>query len=106
MDKIEKQRILEELGGFPEDIYDDLVGEFIKQAKEEIVTLKKHIKTNNAEDGARIAHSIKGSSANLRLNEMQEIAKKLEMGLKEGAEPMSLLPDAEELERKINEFSL
>ncbi len=106
MEQIEKQKILEELGGIPEEVYDDLVKELIEQSKGEVVQLKELMQANKPTEAACTAHSIKGASANMRITDISEVAKKIELSLKDGVDPATLMSDLEELERRIESFSL
>ncbi len=83
MDKAKKQKILKELGGISENVYDELVNEIILQIKGQIPELKGLLNRNDFDSMAKIAHSIKGSSGNLRFTKMQEAAKALEFAVKE-----------------------
>lgn len=83
MDKAEKKKILEELGGgISEEIYDDLVQEFISQTRGEITGLNGVLSNDDFDSVVKIAHSIRGSAANLRFTRMQECAKALELAVK------------------------
>lgn len=78
MKKKEKQKILEELGGIPEDLYDRLVCNLIAQIHEQITKLKAALDRDDYNSIAQSAHFIKGASVNLRIHKIYEIAKSME----------------------------
>ncbi|RKY34252.1 MAG: hypothetical protein DRP78_06820 [Candidatus Omnitrophota bacterium] len=78
MEKDEKQKILQELGGIGEDIYDELVGDFIAQADLQLRDLNQALSNGDLSAMQSLAHTIKGSSGNLRLYTISAIAKDLE----------------------------
>ena len=80
-----KRKILEDLGGIKEEVYDSLVNEFIADARNNMKELEKAINENDQVVSARIAHTIKGASGNLRLYSIQEASRSLEKNIKEGA---------------------
>lgn len=75
MDKI---KILEELGGLSEEVYDQLCVLFIDDAKIKIAELKTAIQILNYDQIKLLAHSIKGASGNLRIIHIQATAQQLE----------------------------
>ncbi len=75
--KIDLQTMADKLDFDLEDV-EMLVEVFLSEAKKNLVDLKKAIDTNNLEDIFRYAHSIKGSAANLTLQEISNIAKEME----------------------------
>lgn len=81
----DKRKILEELGGIPEDVYDGLVKEFLEDSKKSSELLLEAIDRGDITDAARIAHTIKGASGNLRLYPIQEAARSLEKSIKDNA---------------------
>lgn len=83
MDKAEKEKILDELGGVSEADYDTLVAELIGQLEEQVIELAAAANRDNFEAIARIAHTIKGASGNLRVYKIQETAKSLESAAKD-----------------------
>ncbi len=74
MDGQTKGEILQQLGGIPEDFYDELVGDYIRLTSESLEQIKKFASDNDYDNLEKIAHSIKGASGNLRLNEIYEVA--------------------------------
>ena len=83
MDRSIKAKILEELGGISETIYDDLVKEFTEEAQRSLAVFTSSISKGDHEAVARLAHTLKGSSGNLRLYDIQEAAKYLEGAARE-----------------------
>jgi HPt (histidine-containing phosphotransfer) domain-containing protein len=69
----DKKKILQELGDIPEETYDELVRFFIKQLKENIPKIKAALANRDFDTLARLAHSLKGSSGNLRIHQVYEL---------------------------------
>lgn len=78
MDTDKKRQVLEELGGISEDVYDDLVKDFLAQAHESLDKLKGLLNNQDFTGVKGTLHFIKGSSGNLRLSEIYELVKGLE----------------------------
>jgi HPt (histidine-containing phosphotransfer) domain-containing protein len=57
----------------------ELVALFVKTGYSDLNTLQSAIEDGDTEKLARVAHSIKGTSANLGLTEISEFAKRIEM---------------------------
>lgn len=94
MNDIEKRKILEELGDIPEEIYDNLVGEFLFQFGQHLKNIDEASSTGDFGEVARIAHTIKGASSNLRLEEIARAADALEHSSRRGG------PEGEIAERR------
>jgi len=103
MDKEEKAKVLVELGGIDEGIYDSLVAEHLNQTKDRCLEIRKFLDENDIEQVADLAHSVKGSSGNLRLQRLYEAAQELEAAAKSGdaSTSLSLLLDTLEKENNI-----
>jgi len=91
VDKEEKERILTELGGLPEKIYDELLHEHLQQTKARCVQIQHALQSDNFEDAYQIAHSIKGASGNLRMQTLYDAALAVEIGAKSGEPKDTLL---------------
>lgn len=102
--KEEKQRILDELGGISEGDYDSLVEELISQAEKQIGELKEAIDGGNFERIAKIAHTIKGTSANLRVYKLQELVKSLEFQAKEEKDKNTIAEGLKKIEEALEEL--
>lgn len=83
MDAVEKKRILDELGGIPEEVYDSLVEDLIEQLKEKKSELRAAVSGNDSDAVSSLAHSLKGASGNLRISEVQVVAREIEYKAKE-----------------------
>ena len=59
-----------------------LVGSFLDESKEILENLLAAVESKNYTDITLHAHSIKGSAANLRFNDIAEIAKSMELSAK------------------------
>lgn len=77
-----KEEILRAMGGIPEAVYDAIVQSFYEEVKGRLAVIKASVESNNFEEIAMAAHTIKGSAGNLRLTQIQEIAKSLECAAK------------------------
>ena len=67
-----------------EQEYDTLLAEFVDQAEEHILTIKKALSIGDIKEAAETAHSIKGIAGNLRLDTCFAIAQGIESQLKKG----------------------
>lgn len=74
---VDLQKIADELDFDLEDI-EMIFGVFLEGSKKSLCELKKAIELKNMEDIFHLAHSIKGSAANLTLMEISNIAKEIE----------------------------
>ncbi len=81
---MDKKEILEALGGIPEDVYDAIVASFYDEVRSKLDPLKAAIAGNDALTFSKIGHGIKGSAANLRLEDISAVGKKIEMAGKSG----------------------
>ena len=70
MDALEKKKILAELGDIPEEVYDDLARVFIGQLAGRISELKQACRTGDRAALKQMAHTLKGTSGNLRLHQV------------------------------------
>jgi len=64
-----------------ENEFFELIGLFVKTAYSELNKLQSAIEDGDTKEAARVAHSIKGTSANLGLTEIFELAKRIEMSV-------------------------
>ena len=60
-----------------------LVGSFLEESQSILAELKKAIESMNFSDIEHHAHSIKGSSGNLKFDELYEMAREMEFAAKE-----------------------
>ena len=79
---IDLQSIADELDFDLEDV-EMLMEVFLETSTEQIALLEQAVNNNNLEEIGSIAHSIKGSSANLTLIEISDLAKEIELDAKE-----------------------
>ena len=100
----EKQKILDELGGISEGDYDLLVKELILQSEKQIRELKEAIDGDNFERIAKIAHTIKGTSGNLRIYKLQELAEPLEFEAKEEKDKNAIAEGLKRIEVALEEL--
>ena len=91
---------LNELKEIMEDDFDELISIFISDGEAQIEQLRLAINALNTSDVRRIAHTLKGSSANLGVTDLSESCRVLEH---EAAEN-SLIKADELLENIISEF--
>jgi len=85
MDNIDLQKIADHLDFDLEDVV-MLIEVFKEGAIESLKTMEKAIESNDLDTVYKSAHSIKGSSANLTLNDISNIAKDIEINAKEAKE--------------------
>lgn len=75
----DRKRALEDLE-IPEEIYDELIDDFIEMANEEMGKIRTLLEAdNNLDHIKKLAHSIKGAAANLRLEPSRIIAAAMEL---------------------------
>lgn len=79
---IDLQKIADELDFDLEDV-EMLIEVFLQSAKENMAKLKNAIDSNELEDIFHTAHTIKGSAANLMLNDISNVAKFIEHNARE-----------------------
>jgi len=60
--------------GFDQQTCEELVNDFCEQAPNLITDIKKHIVENNFKEAGRLLHRLKGSSGNIRMNELSRLA--------------------------------
>jgi len=96
-----KRRILRELGGMKEESYDRLVHMFVTQFWDKEKALKNALGNGDKEKAADIAHSVKGTAANLRLDAVKEAAKDLEIVIKSGRDTVQYLEKLDAEIRKL-----
>jgi len=91
VDKNEKEKILHELSGISSESYDQLLSMFIPQAKDKIVQIEKYAQKKEFEKIADLAHTIKGTAANLRLQSVKMAALEVELTAKRHENVMACL---------------
>lgn len=74
-----KCRILQELGGLPEDIYDSLVNDLIGQIENQLVSLETALEAGKFDIFFQVAHSLSGAAGNLRLTSLREVLYAMEV---------------------------
>lgn len=84
MTSAEKQHILQELGGLPESVYDELIGEFHQELPSRVAELRTCASEDRLPAAAKIGHTLKGTAANFRLQELREVAYRIECAAKSG----------------------
>lgn len=93
MEGFDKQQVLAELGGIPEDVYDEIGKDFLRIAQGQVAEMRTGLQDGAFEKMAITVHTLKGSSGNLRLKGIRELAIKIETLVKarQGAEVPALL---------------
>ncbi len=81
----------------------ELLHDFYDEIPSDIDNLKKAIVSNDVDTVRIIAHTIKGTGANLSLDATSDVAKRLEMAAKESRKD-DFLPIFTELEAEIARF--
>ena len=87
--QLDKQKALRELG-IPEEMYDELLRDFIQQSEEPLKQLEGLVLTGDFEEIRKAAHFIKGSAGNMRVEEMYSIAKEVEFAAKDAGDKSTI----------------
>ena len=82
MDKAEKDKVLQELGNLPEEIYNEIGRDFVVIARRQAGLLAEAAKIQDLQTIAGLSHTLKGSSGNLRLRKIQALAIEIEQSVK------------------------
>jgi len=83
-----------------------LVGSFTTESKKLIEELEAAIAANDYAGISSVAHSIKGSSGNLKFEEIYELSKEVELTAKEASADYPYAQACESLKRAIYSISL
>ncbi len=78
MDREEKLKLIADLGGIPEDAFDELFNTSIQEIKDELININNAFATLDIEMIQKSAHTIKGVSINFGLVHVHSASKKLE----------------------------
>jgi len=97
------EAIAEDLGLDQEQYWEILMG-FIDDKKKDMENLSGALVQGNAESVARLAHKIKGSALNLRLDSLARPAANIEKAAKEGS-VSQIAGDWDDLSRKFEALS-
>ncbi|MBF0503649.1 MAG: Hpt domain-containing protein [Candidatus Omnitrophica bacterium] len=84
---MDKKEILNELGGLPEDVYDELVLIFWDETRGRLKDMTQAVLAHDWTAVDRLAHGIKGSAANLRLTTIRDVAKEMQEAAKANDQP-------------------
>lgn len=93
---------IQELKEVMEEGFDDLVMTYLQDSDAKMKTLKKAIQVQDSVQVAEVAHSLKGSSANICAEELSAMFKKIEDSAR--AEELDQVPYV--FEQTVEEFSL
>lgn len=75
---MDKAKILEELGGIPEEVYDSLVIDLIEQTRAQLEKMSVALDEQDWKGLVEMAHFIKGSAGNLRIIGIEAPAREIE----------------------------
>ena len=70
--------------GLEEDEFLDLVELFVKTSASNLTDLAKVLETGDAEEVAKVSHSLKGAAGNLGFQEIYERSKLIEINARQG----------------------
>jgi HPt (histidine-containing phosphotransfer) domain-containing protein len=77
---LEKEEVLKEIG-ISEEIYDEMVLEFIQQARDNLPKVENSCAEGNFKEAQSIIHSLKGVAGNLRVTPAYNTAITLEQAI-------------------------
>ena len=80
MTKPDVARALQRLG-ISEEIYNELFVDFLVMAREKASELEKAVAVANLGEATKLAHTIKGSAANLGIDTVADVARVIESAL-------------------------
>ena len=83
---MDKAKILEELGGIPEEVYDSLVIDLIEQTRAQIEKMSVALDRQDWKGLVEMAHFIKGSAGNLRIIGIENPAREIETSARNQAD--------------------
>jgi HPt (histidine-containing phosphotransfer) domain-containing protein len=98
---IDKKKALDDFL-ITEKEYDEMLAEFAVQAEETVKSIEKTVEEGNLPHAERFAHSLKGVSGNLRLDNCYRIATTVDECLKKG-ESVSVSPLLDDLRKAVAE---
>lgn len=98
----EKKEILNELQ-ISEDVYKELLGDFFVSAESHIEKLKQYLESEDFENARYVLHTIKGSSANLRLDRIVDAIESLSEEIKGSGNAGKISKKFEFLIASVNE---
>jgi HPt (histidine-containing phosphotransfer) domain-containing protein len=98
---IDKKRALDDFQITEKD-FDEMLVEFVTQADETIINLKKELSEGNIETAERFAHSLKGVAGNMRLDNCYRVASDVDAALKLGP-PVSIEALLVDLKKAVDE---
>jgi HPt (histidine-containing phosphotransfer) domain-containing protein len=100
---IDREKIAAELG-INVDLYNEILLDFRRQSEERLGELEKSFKARNAEGVKRAAHFLKGSSGNLRLQEIFAVASRIDRAMADNKDLASIAADIPQLKAALLEF--
>jgi len=101
--ELDKEKILRELG-FEESFIKELFDIYLKDAAKTLSKLEVAINAEDIESIKSLGHSLKGSSANLRITEVQQKALAMEMEAKGAKDKQTFLRLLEDLKGQQQEL--
>jgi len=99
---VDQERALRELN-IPEKMFKDLLKVFIEQGEECLDKLDDALLRRDYEEIRKTAHFIHGSSGNLRIEKIREIARDIEMDALEKRDVATMEKHVHELKRIFND---
>jgi HPt (histidine-containing phosphotransfer) domain-containing protein len=89
--------------GISEEIYDELCVDFSIMAREKVVLLERAVTAADMSQATKLAHSIKGSAANLGIDNVFDIARVIEAETGKGILTEKIKDDIKRLKQCIGE---
>lgn len=101
--QLDKKRICAELE-IDEALYNELLHDFLGQTDELMAKIDLEKRWISPDEIMKAAHFIKGAAANLRIEDIREIAQKIELACKEKKDIYLIKEDMARLIKAIDEF--
>jgi len=100
---LDRKRALAELG-IPEEMYNELLQDFVAETESALHNLFEAIQSGNRDDIASSAHFIKGSSGNLRIDDLYVLAKEIEFDARTNKDTAVMAQNASKLKASFEEL--
>lgn len=103
MEQLDKKKAMEELG-LDEDVFGELLRDFLSEAEAQIKKLGETIEAGNYDEIVQIGHSLKGMAGNLRIIPMQDLARSIEELAKESKDKQAIIKKYQAVKESLKDL--